>query len=276
MPAKNNEIDNIQSQTIPGAGEQLAEVDEKDVEAALQQISGHLNKDKTAEPKKSFFKSPKFFIMAAALLLAGLFFGVRYLIFASSHESTDDAFIEAHVIQISPKVTGHITKVYVNNNQMVKQGELLAEIDARDYEAKLAQAQAALQAAISRHSAAQINVGLTDTTSGANVQQASSVVQLSKSNVEAARAQSDAARGRLAQARAQVSTAQANRAKAPPKAKPGKGKPTGGNAARSRYQHFYSDRVVSTKQLDSVVPAARTANAQLEAARRKSAAAEAQ
>src|SRR5262247_2014608 len=120
MPAKNNEIDNIQAHTTDNAEGQLAEVDEKDVEAALQQISSHLNKDKTAKPKKSFFKSPKFFITAATLLLIGLFFGTRYIIFASSHESTDDAFIEAHVIQISPKVTGHITKVYVNDNQMVK------------------------------------------------------------------------------------------------------------------------------------------------------------
>src|SRR5262245_31693061 len=259
MPAKNNEIVNIQAHTTDSADEQLAEVDEKEVEAALQQITSRLNEDNTAKPKKSFFKSPRFLILAAVVFLVGLFFGTRYIIFASNHESTDDAFIEAHVIQISPKVTGHITKVYVNDNQMVKQGELLAEIDARDYEAKLAQAQAALQAAISRHSAAQINVGLTDTTSGANVQQASSVVQLSKSNVEAARAQSDAARGRLAQARAQVSTAQANLAQARSQVEAAEAEATRANADRARYQQLYSDSVVSSQQLDYAVTAARTA-----------------
>ncbi|MBF0512078.1 MAG: HlyD family secretion protein [Candidatus Omnitrophica bacterium] len=63
---------------------------------------------------------------------------VTLLVFAGYHylfpqESTDDAFTEGHVIMVSPKVSGHIAKVYVNDNQFVHEGDLLLEIDERDY-----------------------------------------------------------------------------------------------------------------------------------------------
>jgi membrane fusion protein (multidrug efflux system) len=58
---------------------------------------------------------------------------------ASGIESTDDAFIDAHIIPISPKVSGQIMKVYVNDNQPVKAGDPLYDIDDRDYAVKLAE-----------------------------------------------------------------------------------------------------------------------------------------
>ncbi len=53
--------------------------------------------------------------------------------YASGHESTDDAFIDGHVIAVSPKVSGHVVKVGVVDNEMVKGGQTLFEIDRRDY-----------------------------------------------------------------------------------------------------------------------------------------------
>lgn len=69
--------------------------------------------------------------------------GLWYLF---AHESTDDAFIEGDVTVISPMISGHIEKVYVNDNQTVKAQELLCDIDERDYKASFDLAQAELGA----------------------------------------------------------------------------------------------------------------------------------
>ena len=82
---------------------------------------------------------------AAALVVCALcYWAISY---ASGHESTDDAFIDGHVISISPKVSGHIAKVYVSDNEMVKRGQLLLEIDRRDYSVRADLAKADLKAA---------------------------------------------------------------------------------------------------------------------------------
>ncbi len=67
--------------------------------------------------------------------------------YASGHESTDDAFIDGHVVSISPKVSGHVLKVYAADNEMVQSGQLLLEIDSRDYVVRASLAQADLKAA---------------------------------------------------------------------------------------------------------------------------------
>ncbi|MBF0331602.1 MAG: HlyD family secretion protein [Candidatus Omnitrophica bacterium] len=67
--------------------------------------------------------------------------------YAGGRESTDDAFIDGHVISISPKVSGHVARVYVTENEMVKGGQLLFEIDSRDYLVRYDLAKADLRAA---------------------------------------------------------------------------------------------------------------------------------
>ena len=90
--------------------------------------------------KKPLYQRPAFLIAAAVVLLVGAIFLVRYWLYARSHESTDDAFIDGHIIQVSPKVSGYVAKIYVTYNQQVKAGDLIVELDARDFEAKLNQA----------------------------------------------------------------------------------------------------------------------------------------
>jgi len=72
--------------------------------------------------------------------LAGLYFYAQ----AASYESTDDAFIAAHTIEVAPKIAGKIDSVFVKDNQLVKKGDLLFTIDARPFQAQLSQAQANL------------------------------------------------------------------------------------------------------------------------------------
>src|SRR4051794_31094328 len=80
------------------------------------------DEQKDEKRKTPLYKRARVMIIAAVVLLIGVTFGVRHFVYANAHETTDDAFIEGHIIQISPKVTGHIAKVYVTDNQHVKKG----------------------------------------------------------------------------------------------------------------------------------------------------------
>jgi membrane fusion protein, multidrug efflux system len=77
--------------------------------------------------------TPFFLWPATAVLAALLFFGLSYLIFALTHESTDDAFIAAHVVSVAPRVAGQVAAVHVLDNAMVRSNELLVEIDPATY-----------------------------------------------------------------------------------------------------------------------------------------------
>lgn len=83
-------------------------------------------------------------IGAFALLLA---ICIPFYVHAISHESTDDAFIEAHVTTISPRVSGHVAEVLVADNQIVEKGEVLARLDPRDFQVALDAARARLESA---------------------------------------------------------------------------------------------------------------------------------
>ena len=91
-------------------------------------------------------KKPKlFFLILLALLCVGIPLSI-YIIRGFSHITTDDAYIEGRVHSIAPKVPGTVLKVYVEDNQTMKKGDLLVEIDPADYELKVHEAQAALDA----------------------------------------------------------------------------------------------------------------------------------
>ncbi|MGZ3688391.1 MAG: HlyD family secretion protein, partial [Bdellovibrionota bacterium] len=77
------------------------------------------------------------------IVLTAVVISVIYFVYEHfTYVSTDDAFVQAHVLMVSPRVSGTVQKVMVQENQKVKAGELLAQIDDRDYTAALAQAEA--------------------------------------------------------------------------------------------------------------------------------------
>jgi hypothetical protein len=164
--------------------------------------------------RRPFYKRPAVLIIGAILILLAAVFGIRYYLYAVSHESTDDAFIDAHIVEVSPKISGYISKIYVLDNETVKAGDLLAEIDPNDFQVKVDQARAALDSAKSKDKSASSNVALTRVNSAAGVEEASSGVASAKSEVQTAQAQVAAAHARLEQAQAQVATALANAAQA--------------------------------------------------------------
>jgi membrane fusion protein (multidrug efflux system) len=184
--------------------------------------------------------------VAAIIFVIVAAVAVHYYLYAIAHESTDDAFIEGHIVPISAKVASYVSRLHVDDNVHVKQGDLLVELDARDFEARLARARANLAAAIARHRSAEINVRVVDTTSGAGVEQA-------KSGLEAAQRQVDEAGSRLEQARAQAAAAQAEATRA--------------HADAQRYERLLQYHAVSRQEGDNAVAADRATAANLDAAR---------
>ncbi len=82
-------------------------------------------------------------ITAIIFLICGIFYSVHSMYY----KSTDDAFVEGHIITIAPRISGPVLNLAVEDNQEVKKGDLLLEIDSNDYEVKLKQTQAKLQEA---------------------------------------------------------------------------------------------------------------------------------
>jgi membrane fusion protein (multidrug efflux system) len=92
--------------------------------------------------------------LVLVLAIAGLYFFAQSM----SYESTDDAFIDGHISYTAPKIAGRIDKVFINDNQLVKKGDAIVEIDPRDYDAQLKQKQAALDSTKAQAAAAQAGV----------------------------------------------------------------------------------------------------------------------
>jgi len=104
--------------------------------------------------------------LAAAALAMGVAAGVYYFRCILPFESTDNASIEGHVTPIAPQVSGRVARLLVQDNQDVKQGDVLLEIDPRDYEAKLAQARASLAAAKSQFEQARAALAVDEAKAG--------------------------------------------------------------------------------------------------------------
>lgn len=226
--------------------------------------------------KRPLFRRPAFLISAAIVLIVAALLGIRYWLYARSHESTDDAFIEAHVIPISPKVSGHIVKLYVDSNQQVNKGDLLAEIDPRDYQAKVDQAKAAFIAGEARLKEARSGVDLARANTRANVEQASASVQQARSGVSASTASAAAERSRVNQAGATIETARANLEQARAQVNVAQAELVRAQADVTRYQQLYTKDEISRQRLDQAIATAKTADAQVQAAQNKVAAAESQ
>lgn len=81
---------------------------------------------------------------------------------ASKFQSTEDAYIETHPIQVAPKVSGQVVEMFVSDNQQVNEGDLVAQIDPVDYEAKLAESSAKYESALLKQKNAKANLVAAD------------------------------------------------------------------------------------------------------------------
>jgi membrane fusion protein (multidrug efflux system) len=100
-----------------------------------------------SKEKPSIWKRPAVVIVGTVVLAILLIWGLGMVAKGFSHESTDDAFLAADIVSISPKVSGEVTKVFVKDNQEVKAGDPLVQIDQRDFETAVEQKKAAFATA---------------------------------------------------------------------------------------------------------------------------------
>lgn len=89
-------------------------------------------------------KKKKAFLIVGGVIALGLILGYIYNLYRTTHISTDNAFIDGNVHTIASKIYGTVKSVYVSDNQPVKRGDLLIEIDPKDYSVKLREAASAL------------------------------------------------------------------------------------------------------------------------------------
>lgn len=86
-------------------------------------------------------------LLVALGLGAAIYGGFAYYQWASTHEQTDDSYVDGHSSAVSSRVGGTVLQVYVEDNQLVKKGDLLATLDPTDYQIKADQAKAAVDLA---------------------------------------------------------------------------------------------------------------------------------
>src|ERR1700690_1491956 len=111
---------------------------------------GGLEKEVVPPPPRKRGRQQRILLigLAGLVVLAAVIF--YYSRFVAPYESTDDAFIDGYVTLVSSRVPGQVTRLLVVDNQAVKAGDVLVEIDPRDYAAGLAQARADLAVAQSQ------------------------------------------------------------------------------------------------------------------------------
>jgi membrane fusion protein (multidrug efflux system) len=117
------------------------------------------NDEKKTDRKKygTIVKLLWLIVLAAGVGLGGRY-AIRYVVDHILYESTNDAFIDGHIVPISPKVSGQILKVLVTDNQQVKKGDLLVTIDPCDYQVKVNVYKAALEVARAEAQKAKANI----------------------------------------------------------------------------------------------------------------------
>jgi membrane fusion protein (multidrug efflux system) len=134
-----------------------------------------------------------------AILVIGGFFLWRYL---NSYESTDDAQADVHLYPVSARISGYVIKVNVDDNQWVQQGTVLVEIDPKDYEVAVAQAEANLVSAEATAQSLNITVPITSVNTSSQLKSTASDIENAKAGIIAAQKQFIAAEAQLEQAKA--------------------------------------------------------------------------
>jgi membrane fusion protein (multidrug efflux system) len=175
-------------------------------------------------------------VVIVALVAAGIWWRSTY------SEDTDDAQVNGHLIQVSSRIAGQVLKVDVQENQVVKAGDTIAELDPSDYQVAVENAEAALASAEANAAAADVAVPIATANTGSNLTSAGADVSGTQAGVAQAEKQLESAKARVAQAQANSTKAQAD---------------------LERYKPLVEKDVISKQQWDAAVAAADAAKAAL-------------
>lgn len=183
-----------------------------------------------------------FFAILLVLAAAGLLFWLH----ARQFETTDDAQVDAHLNPISSRVDGTITRVYVDDNQSVKVGDPLVDLDPQDYQVAIDQALAQLAQARSMVVAQQPNVPITEVENTTNIATGEAEVANANAALAAAERDQEASAAKLAESEANNGRAQADLA---------------------RYQLLIAKEEVSQQEYDQIAATAKAQSATVAASR---------
>ena len=182
-------------------------------------------------------------IIGVVILLVVGFFVYRYV---TSYESTDDAEVDGHINSISARISGHVIKLNVQDNQYAQAGTVLVEIDPADYQVAYERAKADFDDAQAAAAAAGVNVPITSVNTTSQVSATEADVASSRAGIAGARQQYEAAKAQLAQAVANDVKAQND---------------------LGRYKQLVDKQEISQQQYDQAVAASRASAAAVDAAR---------
>jgi membrane fusion protein (multidrug efflux system) len=203
-----------------------------------EQDNNQQNPAQPDQPEEKPRSGRKFIIIAVVILLV---LGASFFYWRSTFsEDTDDAQVDGDIYQVSSRIAGNVIHVYVEENRPVKQGDLLVEIDPKDAQVALEQAQAQLANAQAAYTQANVNVPITST-------QTATTTQNSGTDVRGQLAAVDMAQKQAAAAASRVEEAKANAIKA--------------TKDVERYTPLVEKDVISRQQYDAAVAAATSANA---------------
>jgi membrane fusion protein, multidrug efflux system len=205
--------------------------------------------------RRSALKNPR---VRVGLIIAGVLIvllGVLAWRYFSSYEATDDAQIDGHVNSISPRVSGHVIKLNVEDNQYVQAGTVLVEIDPTDYQIAVERAKADYADAVAAAEGARVNVPITSVSTTGQVSSAQADVTNALAGIAAATQQYQAAKAQLLQAQANNTKAQSDLV---------------------RYKQLVAKQEISQQQYDQALATAQASAATVEAANANVSAAEQQ
>jgi membrane fusion protein (multidrug efflux system) len=185
-------------------------------------------------------------ILLVVVLVVAAIGGKQLWGYLDSYESTDDAEIDGHLNAISSRISGTVTAVHFDNNQAVTAGEVLVELDPRDYGVSLEQVQASLALAVSQLTAERPNVPIVQTTN-------ESVVATTQANISQAEAAVAQAERDYESAIADLRQAEANNTRA--------------QADEARYRQLVEKEEISRSLYDQKLADAKSDQAAVEAKR---------
>jgi membrane fusion protein (multidrug efflux system) len=163
----------------------------------------------TPQPPANKGRNKAFLIFFVVLVLAAVG-GILFWLHARQFEETDDAEIDAHLNAVSPRIDGTITNVYVDDNQYVKVGQPLVDLDPSDLQVSLDQVKAQLLQARSMVSAQQPNIPITQVENSTSVSTAESDVTTAEAGQASAERDRESAEAKLAESEANLARAQSD------------------------------------------------------------------
>jgi membrane fusion protein, multidrug efflux system len=185
-------------------------------------------------------------LFAAIVGIVILVGAVSFWLYSRRYESTDDAQVDGHLNGITARIDGDVKAVHVEENQSVQSGDVLVELDPRDYEVAVEQAQAQLLKAQAGERAENPNLPITQSNSETSVSTSKSEVANAEAGLAAAERDQLAAQSRLQEVEANNSKAQADVA---------------------RYKALVEKDEVSRSEYDQVIATSRALAASVESAR---------